>query len=71
MTTVTKKYQITIPTDVREDLGIGSGDIVVFVKENDKYVLKKVDELIEWFSNVLSDIDKTIAESKKGFRMKG
>jgi len=32
MVSVTKKYQVTIPKEVREDMGIHSGDQVVFVK---------------------------------------
>lgn len=42
---------------------------IVFVKENDKYVPKKLDDLIEWLTSVLSDVDETIYESREGFRM--
>ncbi|WP_297072592.1 AbrB/MazE/SpoVT family DNA-binding domain-containing protein, partial [Thermococcus sp.] len=42
MPIVTKKYQVTIPKDVREALGIKAGDEVVFVREGNRYVLMKL-----------------------------
>jgi AbrB family looped-hinge helix DNA binding protein len=39
MSRVTTKYQITIPPDVREELGIVPGAEVDIAKEGDKYVL--------------------------------
>jgi len=48
MVSVTKKYQVTIPKEVREDLKIRQGDKVVFVKEKEgKWVLMTVDELTD------------------------
>ncbi len=35
MVSVTKKFQVTIPREVRDDLNIKSGDRVVFVKNNE------------------------------------
>jgi AbrB family looped-hinge helix DNA binding protein len=38
---VTSKGQITIPAEVREDLGLKAGDRVSFIKgENGEYILK-------------------------------
>ena len=39
MSKVTAKYQITIPPEVRKELGILPGTNVDIAKENDKYVL--------------------------------
>jgi len=39
MSRVTAKYQITIPTKVRTELGIIPGTEVDIIKEQDKYVL--------------------------------
>jgi AbrB family looped-hinge helix DNA binding protein len=39
--TLTSKGQITIPIEVREDLGLKAGDRVSFIKgENGEYILK-------------------------------
>jgi len=47
MAKVTAKYQITIPPQVRKELGIVPGSDVVIVKRRDNYVLvvNMVDEL--------------------------
>lgn len=64
---VTRKYQVTIPEDVREDLGIKIGDEVVFVKDKDgSYRLMTVDELTREGCKICKDIEKTIRESRKG-----
>jgi len=34
MVSVTKKYQVTIPKQIREELGIKAGDNVVFLKKD-------------------------------------
>ncbi len=39
MSKVTAKYQITIPMDVRKELGIVPGSVVDITKEEDKYIL--------------------------------
>jgi AbrB family looped-hinge helix DNA binding protein len=38
---VTSKGQITIPKEVRDDLGLRPGDAIKFVKENGNYVVRK------------------------------
>lgn len=48
MVSVTKKFQVTIPKDVREDMNIQSGDKVVFVKNNaGEWVLMTVKTLAD------------------------
>lgn len=65
---VTRKYQVTIPEDVREDLGIKIGDDIVFVKGADgRYRVMTVDELTKEFCETCKDIEETIKESRKGF----
>ena len=41
MTTVTYRYQITIPKKLREKQHIEEGDTIVFVEEDGKILLKK------------------------------
>ena len=68
MVSVTSKYQVTIPKNVREDLDIHSGDKVVFVKNNNgKWILMTVKELTSKMLSASEDIENTIKESKKGF----
>lgn len=69
MVSVTKKYQVTIPKYVREDLKIQSGDKVVFVKNKEgNWVLMTVSELTDRMIESSSDISETQVESKKGFK---
>lgn len=46
--TITGKYQVTLPKSVREILGANNGDLLIFVKENGTIVVKrgivKIDE---------------------------
>jgi len=66
---VTKKYQVTIPKEVREDLGINAGDKVVFVKTKEgKWVLMTVEELTDKMVEASKDIEETIKESREGFK---
>ena len=41
MTTLTKKGQVTIPKDIREDLGLRPGDDVDFKQDNGQVLLQK------------------------------
>lgn len=41
MSRVTKKGQVTIPKDVRDDLGIRPGDEVEFVRTEEGYRIEK------------------------------
>ena len=69
MVSVTKKFQVTIPKEVREDLNIQQGDKVVFVKTSEgKWVLMSVEELTNKMVEASGDIEDTIKESKEGFK---
>jgi len=55
MTKVTAKYQITIPPEVRTELGIVPGSEVEICKEEDRYVLV-VDPIAELKKNGVGDL---------------
>lgn len=38
---VTRKFQATVPKAVREQLSLGNGDLLVFLKDHGEIVLKK------------------------------
>ncbi len=42
---VTRRYQITVPTEVRRIFKIKRGDTIAFFAENDKIVLRKVEKI--------------------------
>ncbi len=42
VSSVTSKGQVTIPKEIRETLGIGEGDKVIFLLDGDTAVIKKV-----------------------------
>ncbi|HIH61883.1 MAG TPA: AbrB/MazE/SpoVT family DNA-binding domain-containing protein [Methanobacteriales archaeon] len=68
MVSVTSKYQVTIPKEVREDLKIRAGDKVVFIKDKEgKWRLMKFEKLAERIIESSKDIEKTVKESRKGF----
>ena len=72
---VTRKYQVTIPRDVREELGIRIGDRILVEVEGDKIVLRPlalrkknpVEELLNLLEEPL-DIDavRLVEESWNG-----
>lgn len=66
MSKVTKKYQVTIPKRVREDIGIETGEKLAFVKTGEEYKIIKLDELIEENVKILEDIKETVKEMKEG-----
>lgn len=52
-TTVTSKGQMTLPKDVRDDLGLRTGDKLDIVKEDGVYVLRPRNVPIESFAGIL------------------
>jgi len=44
MTTITYKYQITVPKKVREKFEFKKGDILIFAEEEGKLILTKSTE---------------------------
>ncbi len=67
-TTVTSKYQVTIPKEVREALRIRKGDKVVFVPTQDGYVIRRAVDLVRWLAGTMQGIEETVRESKRGMR---
>ncbi|MGF7118653.1 AbrB/MazE/SpoVT family DNA-binding domain-containing protein [Methanobacterium oryzae] len=63
MVNVTKKYQVTIPRYVREDLHIHQGDKVVFVKNSDgNWVIMTTEYLTRKMIESSRDIQKSNEE---------
>lgn len=67
MVLVTKKYQVTLPQKVREDLNIEAGNEVAFLKTGDGYKIVKADDVIEEGLELFKDIDETVEEVRSGF----
>ena len=59
---VTQKYQATIPLKVREQLDIQVGDKIVFERQDDKTIVikKKVPSSIDW--DYLHAVEGTLSE---------
>lgn len=51
---VTKKGQITIPVDVRRELGIREGDQVGFIKQGGDYILVRPEDIVRRLAGSLS-----------------
>ncbi len=47
ITKVTRKFQITVPKEIRESLSIHQGDYLAVITNGDELILKKL-ELPEW-----------------------
>ncbi len=67
MVTVSSKYQIILPAEVRKKLHISAGDELVFVEENGKVYMMKFEDLQEEVLNSFDDLEGTEKESRKGF----
>ncbi|NCJ05965.1 AbrB/MazE/SpoVT family DNA-binding domain-containing protein [Synechococcales cyanobacterium C] len=59
---VTQKYQATIPLLVREQLGIRAGDKIVFERQTDEIIIirKKSPSAVDW--DYLQAIEGTLSE---------
>ncbi|USS41775.1 AbrB/MazE/SpoVT family DNA-binding domain-containing protein [Thermococcus aggregans] len=66
MVSVTRKYQVTIPKEVREALGIKAGDEIVFVKTKEGYIIKRLEDFVREMAELSKDIDKTVDEMREG-----
>lgn len=66
MVSVTRKYQVTIPKQIREDLGIKAGDDVVFLKTEDGYRIIRADDIIIKGVEIFKNVDETVKEIKEG-----
>lgn len=70
MVTISSKYQITLPSKVRDKMKLKAGDRVVFVEADGKFELKKLDDLADEMAETMKDFDKTEREFRKGFRFR-
>lgn len=71
--TVTSKGQVTVPKDVRDDLGLSPGSVITFTRQpNGDYVLSTrpqgVAQLQGWFeyggaAKSIEDLNEAIAEA--------
>lgn len=57
---ITSKGQLTLPADIRRDLGINIGDSVVFDKRNGDVILRKVQN-----ESIVEILDQAPPLSKK------
>jgi AbrB family looped-hinge helix DNA binding protein len=67
---VTTKGQVTIPKQVRDDLGIRPGDEVDFVRTNGGYQVQKItteDPFLKWYG-YLKHLGKTTDELMREIR---
>ena len=66
---VTRKYQITIPPEVRKSLNIRIGDRVEIVRnERGEFVLKKVERNMDEYVEVLEDAAGALKMDKEKLR---
>ncbi len=70
MATISSKYQITLPGNVREKMGLKAGDRVVFVESDGKFVLRKLDDLADEMTETMKDFTATDRKFRKGFRFR-
>jgi len=61
---VTRKYQITIPKEIREKLGIKIGDKLVVSLEDDKIVIRPV-KAMKALEKLASIADRILGGSKR------
>jgi AbrB family looped-hinge helix DNA binding protein len=64
---ISSQNQITLPGEVRAKLGVGPGDKVVFIEEDNKIVIRSLKDLIYEVVEGFKDLDKTDKEFRKGF----
>ncbi|AFD00981.1 looped-hinge helix DNA binding domain, AbrB family (transcriptional regulator) [Methanocella conradii HZ254] len=64
---VSSQNQITLPADVRNKIGVGPGDKVVFIEEDDKVVLRSLKDMIYEMAEGFKDFDKTDKEFREGW----
>lgn len=68
---LSSQNQITIPSKIRNALGLKPGDTIVFVEEEDKITVRNLKDLIREVSATFKDIDETEKECRAGFRFDG
>jgi len=64
---VSSQNQITLPADVRKKLGVGAGDKVIFIEEDDKIVIRSLKDLIYEVVEGFKGLDKTDKEFREAW----
>ena len=64
---ISSQNQITLPGDIRKKLGVGPGDKVVFIEEDNKIIMMSLKSLIYEVVDSLKDFGETEREFRKGF----
>ncbi len=70
MPIVSSKYQIKLPDELLGKLHIKVGDEVVFVEEDGKYFIIKMEELRNEVLNSFEDLEETERDFRKGFMLR-
>ena len=65
---ISSQNQITLPGEIREKLGVGPGDKVVFIEEDNKIVLVSLKDLIYEVVESFKDSKKLKKNSGKAGR---
>jgi AbrB family looped-hinge helix DNA binding protein len=64
---ISSQNQITLPGDIRKKLGVGPGDKVVFIEEDNKIVIVSLKDLIYEVVESFKGFEETEKEFRKGF----
>jgi len=64
---ISSQNQITLPGEIREKLGVGPGDKVVFIEEDNKIVLVSLKDLIYEVVESFKGFDETEKEFREGW----
>jgi AbrB family looped-hinge helix DNA binding protein len=67
---ISSQNQITLPGEVRKKLGVGPGDKVVFIEEDNKIVIVSLKDLIYEVVESFKGFEETEKEFRKGFRFR-
>ena len=62
---VSQKGQIAIPADIQRMIGIKKGDSLILYTENNKILLKKINEIISEMTEDFKDMERHTEESLK------
>ena len=65
---LSSQNQITIPSKIRNALGIKPGDTVVFIEDEGKVIVRNLKDLINEVAATFKDIEETEKEFRAGFR---
>jgi AbrB family looped-hinge helix DNA binding protein len=65
---LSSQNQITVPSKIRNALGLKPGDTIVFVEVDDKITVRNLRDLIREVAETFKDFDETEQECREGFR---